>query len=203
MKLIKLLFASTFMLFAAMVLALLASPVAANDVVEICHVPPKTNQTEPFATGRIIEIPREDCEDHCIDHGGDHVMGDGACAAAVLIRNQCIVNSPEPGCSIERCIGFCTDDCPCFDGIADDTPYSSYALSAAIPCPEGSQSDTEFGGVHHFLFGSDYDVAVRIAGFCDGTIEYSCEGGPAGTFTLSQWQYEQCDAGPGWPPIPD
>jgi hypothetical protein len=97
-----------------------------------------------------------------------------------------------------------SEDCPCFDGIADDTPYSSYAISSALPCPVGSQSDTQFGGVHHFLFGTDYDVAVRIAGFCDGTFEYSCEGGPAGTFTLSQWQYEQCDAGPGWPPtIPD
>jgi hypothetical protein len=92
------------------------------------------------------------------------------------------------------------EPCPCFDDIADDTPYSSYAISSALPCTAGSQSDTQFGGVHHFLFGTDYDVAVSIAGFCDGTFEYSCEGGPAGTFTLSQWQYEQCDAGPGWPP---
>jgi hypothetical protein len=107
MKLIKLVFASTFMLITTMTLALLASPVAANDDVYVCHVQPTPHQTEPFASGRIIEIPREDCEDHCIDHGGDHAMSDGACAAAPFDSKTCIVNSPEPGCSIDRCIVLC------------------------------------------------------------------------------------------------
>ena len=112
MKLIKLLSASTFMLFAAMVLALLASPVAAGlpppgPKVQICHIPPNPHQTVPFATGRVIEISRESCEDHCIDHGGDHALSDGACALAFPGAKTCIVNSPEPGCSIERCIVLC------------------------------------------------------------------------------------------------
>jgi len=99
--------------------------------------------------------------------------------------------------------GACIE-CPCFDGIADDTPYFNSAISTAIPCPPDSPSDTEFGGVNYFEFATGYDVGVRIAGFCDGTFQYSCDGGPAGDFTLSAWQYEQCVAGPGWPPtIPD
>jgi hypothetical protein len=132
MKLIKLLFSSTFMLFAAMVLASLASPVAANGVVEICHVPPKHNQTEPFATGRQIEIPKEDCEDHCIDHGGDGVAADANCAATIFIRNQCIVNSPEPGCSIERCTSFCTAECGYCLTVHDATGCEPDSCESAI-----------------------------------------------------------------------
>ena len=114
MKLNKLLFASTFMLFAAVVLALLANPVAAknSDKVQICHVQPKPNQTEPDASGRVIEISRDACEDHCIDHGGDHVIGDGACAFAFPGQDTCVVNSLNPEfCSIERCIGICANEC--------------------------------------------------------------------------------------------
>jgi hypothetical protein len=91
------------------------SPAIASGEVEICHVPPKPKQTEPFASGRIITIPREDCYDHCNDHGGDHAMFDGACAAAPFDEKTCIVNSPEPECSSDRCLAVCATDCgDCF-----------------------------------------------------------------------------------------
>ena len=137
MKLIKLLFASTFMLIATMTLALLASPVAANDEVEICHVPPKQNQTEPFASGRIVTIPRADCYDHCMDHGGDHAMFDPSCAAELsfIKGKNCVVNSPESDCSTDRCIATCATNCgDCFEDRIDESAGCEFSECEATIC---------------------------------------------------------------------
>ena len=82
----------------------------------ICHVPNKTNQSVPFATGTQIEISRDACVAHCTNHGGDQVMSDASCAADVVpdgaggfvdSDDQCIVNSPSAFCSVARCIARC------------------------------------------------------------------------------------------------
>jgi len=81
--------------------------VIVNDKVEICHIPPTPNQTAD-ASGHVIEISRHACVAHCTNHGGDHVIGDGACAFAFPGGDDCIVNSFNPGlCSVNRCIDNC------------------------------------------------------------------------------------------------
>jgi len=88
----------------------------------ICHVPDTPFQTVPFATGHVIEINKNACEAHCTNHGGDHVIGDGSCANDIICcdpdfpgqcvivdcpEDECIVNSPQPFCSVNRCIFIC------------------------------------------------------------------------------------------------
>jgi len=95
-------------------------------------------------------------------------------------------------------IGDACEACPCFIGISLDTPYFLTVASGIEPCPDGSSIVSP---VTYFNFIDSIGiVGVGYQEYCDAPTEYSCGGGPAGLFSLSQTQYETCLVGPGWPP---
>ncbi len=104
----RLLFLALVVLGTAMFVAFQAKDAQAQNAgkVEVCHV--TDPDAVPFAAGHVIEINRNACEAHCTNHG-DHALIDGACAAAFpsFGTDDCIVNSNDPDCSVDRCIVFC------------------------------------------------------------------------------------------------
>jgi len=102
--------------------------------------------------------------------------------------------------------GACIE-CPCFDDIETGEPYYATGMSAIAPCDEPYLGEDQISTSFSFFFeDADPPFVVNIGRgqACDGTVTASCFGGPAGTFSLTPEQWDQCIQGPGWPAlIPD